>query len=157
MWLRIIMRIHEFMRIMRKFNAGFTLVELLVVIAILGLLGSVILIQINKVRAKARDAEREKEIKTMQDALTIYVVNSKFFPPSVDGNDYSGILTSSDSVSQALMVADAITAIPKDPIDVDNYRYRYESPADRSTYTLRYYLETDTIPGKSAGEQIATP
>lgn len=133
-------------------NKGFTLVELLVVIAIIAILSSFIVVQVGDARAKSRDAQREKNIKTIQDALAIYVVNSKTYPVTngavtLDGND---------AVSQELINKDALPKMPKDPFSTGNYVYSYSS-ADGSTYTITYYLETNTIQGKSAGQQTVGP
>lgn len=130
---------------------GFTLVELLVVIAIIGMLGSIILVQIEQSRAKARDAQREKDVKTIQDALAIYVVNAKVYPT---GNNVE--VTGSDAFSQTLKSADAITKTPHDPLGSGNYKYIYNS-ADGSTYTITYWLETSTVQGKEAGQHTASP
>jgi prepilin-type N-terminal cleavage/methylation domain-containing protein len=51
---------------------GFTLIELLVVIAIIGLLSSVLLASLSTVRARARDAKRKADMKTIFTALQIY-------------------------------------------------------------------------------------
>lgn len=131
-------------------KGGFTLIEMLVVISIMAMLGSLIFLQISSARSRQRDAEREQDIKTLQNALTIYVVNNKLYPVS------SGALTGSDAASTALLNHETIQQIPKDPFDTGAYRYVYDS-ADGSTYTLTYYLETDAILGKTAGKQIAGP
>lgn len=129
---------------------GFTIVELLVVIAIISLLSWLAFVQFQSARARARDAEREQEIKTLQNALAVYVVNNLNHPV------YSGGLTGSDTASAALIDEGAIPQIPSDPLNTGNFIYSYES-ADGSTYTLTYYLETDSIPGKAAGMQTAGP
>ena len=129
---------------------GFTLLELLVVIAIISLLGSLIFTQFESTRARGRDAEREKEIKTIQNALAIYVINNLNYPV------YSGALNGSDPVSVALISNGAIPQIPFDSFNTGNFVYSYTS-ADGSTYTLTYYLETNSIPGKPAGMQTARP
>lgn len=129
---------------------GFSIIEIIVVLAVIGLIGSMIFLQIESVRTKARDAEREQEIRVIKDALAIYVVNAKLYPV------YTGLLTGADTVSSALIASDAIRAIPLDPLNVGNYRYSYSS-TDGIVYTLTYYLETDTIPGKAAGEQRTGP
>lgn len=51
---------------------GFTLVELLVVIAIIGLLSTLAVVALNTARAKARDAKRVSDIKSIQKGLELY-------------------------------------------------------------------------------------
>ncbi len=129
---------------------GFTVVELLVVTAIIVLLGSLILVQVSSSRTRARDAEREAEIKTLQNSLAIYIVNNKTYPI------FSGPFTGADSASTALLNDGALQQIPLDPSNSGNYRYVYAS-TDGSTYTITYYLETNSIFGKSAGVQTVAP
>lgn len=131
-------------------RCGFTIVELLVVMAIIVLLGSLILTQLSSSRARSRDAERESEIKTLQNALALYIVNNKLYPI------YSGPLSGTDSASVALVNDDALNQTPTDPFNSGNYQYVYDS-ADGSTYIITYYLETNSISGKSAGVHTAAP
>ena len=130
---------------------GFTIIELLVVVAIIGMLSSLILLQIQEARAKARDVQREQDIKNIQSSMALYVVNNQTYPVT-----NAIALDGTDPVSQELINKESMPKIPLDPFNRDNYVYTYAS-ADGSTYTLTYYLETDTVPGKSAGQQIATP
>ncbi|MDP3710373.1 MAG: prepilin-type N-terminal cleavage/methylation domain-containing protein [bacterium] len=132
-------------------NLGFSIVELLVVIAIIGLLASVAFVQIEKARAKARDAQREKNVKVIQDAMAIYVAGAQNYPLGENV-----VLTGTDAVSQAIINRDAISKIPQDPINSGNYRYFYNS-VDGSSYVIIYYLETDTISGKNIGVNTAAP
>lgn len=129
---------------------GFSIVELLVVMSVIVLLGSLILVQVTSSRAKARDAERESEIKTLQNAMAIYIVNNKLYPV------YSGPLTGADAASTALINDGALQQVPLDPSNSGNFRYIYDS-SDGSTYTITYYLETNSISGKSAGVHTASP
>lgn len=129
---------------------GFTVVELLVVISIIALLSSLVFVQFQTARIRARDAEREEKIKTLQNALAIYVINKHNYPL------YSGALTGSDAASIALLNSDVIPEIPLDPLNAGNFRYIYES-TDGYTYLLTYYLETGSIPGKTTGKQTASP
>lgn len=134
-----------------SFRGGFTLIELLVVIAIIGLIGSMIFTQLNQARAKARDAQRERDIKTLQEALALYANNSRAYPL---GDNV--VLIGTDAISQELMNKDTVTRVPKDPLNTGDYQYKYNS-ADGSTYLLTYYLETNTILGKNIGAQTAGP
>ncbi len=131
---------------------GFTIVEMLVVIAIAGMLLSGVLVLFQSSRAKSRDATREQNIKTLQNALALHANSRGRHPIAVT----EVVLTGTDSVSTDLKNADAIPQVPFDPLNQGNYQYRYTS-ADGFTYTLRYYLETNTIQGKSAGENSAGP
>ena len=65
------------MLILKKFrnlasSKGFTLVELLVVIAIIGVLATLILLQLGVARQKARDARRVADINQVRSALELY-------------------------------------------------------------------------------------
>ncbi len=133
-------------------QAGFTLVEMLVVTAIIGLLISVITVQLQVARLKQRDAEREQEVKTLQNALALYASSNANYPVTTAPTP----LTGTDAVSIALRNAETISNVPLDPLNTGNYRYVYDS-VDGSTYIITYHLEGDSIPQKSAGIQYAAP
>lgn len=65
---------------MKRYHKGFTLIELLVVIAIIGVLSTMVLSSINSARSNARDAKREQDIKTIQNALELYYVDHGTYP-----------------------------------------------------------------------------
>ena len=69
-----------------KHNKGFTLIELLVVIAIIGLLSSIVLVSLQGVRAKARDARRLSDMRQILLALQLYYDQYERYPSiSADG------------------------------------------------------------------------
>lgn len=63
-----------------KTKNGFTLIELLVVISVIGLLASVVLIALNSVRAKARDAKRSADIRQLATVIQLYFDDNNAFP-----------------------------------------------------------------------------
>lgn len=134
-------------------RGGFTIVELLVVLSIIALLTSTAFALFSTARAKSRDTKREKDVKVLQDALSIYVTNANTHPVT----DAAGLyITGTDAVSTQLTASGAITALPQDPQNIGNFRYHYRS-TDGFTYLITYYLETNSIPGKSAGQQQVGP
>lgn len=135
---------------------GFSIVEMLVVIAIIGFIGSIIFTQLSQSRARARDAERVQEVKSLQNALALYVVNARTYPLwSSNPTVFQPLVCSSaDQVFTQLISAGAVSGPICDPINTAPYQYEYRA-ADTlgASYELRYSLETDSIAGKSAGQQ----
>lgn len=132
-------------------RAGFTLPELLVVMAIIGLLATMVITIAGEARAKSRDARREADIKTLQTALTLYVINNSAYPTAGGG----GVcLDGADTVSSQLMSGGVISTIPVDPRhDCSTAVHYHYTSTDGSTYSITYSLETNTILGKNAGLQ----
>ncbi len=150
---------------------GLTLVELLIVITIIGLLAGVFGINVSKFRARARDSQRAADIRSIQQGLAFYFYrsdNQGAYPSSGGAEDT--YITGTDPLSSELRANGAMSTIPVDPINSDNYRYYYCSlqtncsawapgtgQPDGTSYILIYYLETGAIAGKVQGRNIATP
>ena len=141
-------------------SKGFTLVELLVVIGIIALLASYVFVQLESTRTRGRDAERERGMKSLQNALAIYVNSYAKYPPSNQNLFPYGpsTLTGSDPISLDLINSGTTPSIPKDPLSTGSYVFTYSS-IDGSTYEVQYFLETDTIHGKEKANnpQRVTP
>ncbi len=132
-------------------NKGFTLVELLVVVAVLGLLTGMVVISITHVKAKARDSQRVAGINSLSTALGLYHNDFNTYPI------YDGYIEDQgNALATALTTAETIVAVPTDPLNTGDYRYYYQS-IDGSDYYLEYYLETDSVSGKSSGLNYTVP
>ncbi|MFC1656709.1 type II secretion system protein [Patescibacteria group bacterium] len=59
---------------------AFTLIEILVVVFIIAILSTLIIINLNSSRAKARDAKRKTDLGGIKTALEIYADNYSFYP-----------------------------------------------------------------------------
>ncbi len=131
-------------------NKGFTLIELLVVVAIIGLLASVVLVQIRLTRAKSRDARRVVDNSTIREALELYHSNHQAYPAYPDGI----VIDGTDSLSLDLINDKVISQVPADPINlssgapsecIHDFHYYYEG--DSASYILSYCLGNNSQAG----------
>ncbi len=88
-------------------SRGFTLVELLVVIAIIGVLATLLLLQLNTARQKARDARRIADTNQVRSAMELFYDDTGTYPTSTN----LGTFTYSGK-----QVGDYLNKIPDDPL-----------------------------------------
>ena len=98
----------------KKNQKGFTLVELLVVIAIIGILATLLLLQLGVARQRARDAKRIADVNQIRTASELYFD---------DNGNYPQVATF--SALGALFVPKYMTLMPVDPLNTGNYSYNY--------------------------------
>ena len=95
-------------------SKGFTLVELLVVIAIIGILATLLLLQLGVARQRARDAKRIADVNQTRTALELYFDDNGGYPQQAT---YAGLAGS--------VVPKYLTLLPVDPLNAGSYIYRY--------------------------------
>jgi prepilin-type N-terminal cleavage/methylation domain-containing protein len=69
---------------------GFTLIELLVVVAIIGILATIIMMSLSSGKAKARDAVRLNDLKSLQQATENFIA-ANGVPPGASNSWYAQI------------------------------------------------------------------
>jgi prepilin-type N-terminal cleavage/methylation domain-containing protein len=131
---------------MKKIARGFTLIELLVVIAIIGLLSTTILAAMGVAQKRSRDAKRVTDVKALQDALQLSVVDRPFFPIAVTPVTLDG----TDAINTYLRQVEALTQVIVDP-QAPIQNYTYQSNAVGSGYTITFCLETASIKSFAQG------
>ncbi|MGD0977043.1 MAG: type II secretion system protein [Minisyncoccia bacterium] len=98
---------------------GFTLVELLVVIAIIGILATLLLLQLGVARAKARDAKRIADVNQVRTAIELYFDDNSGNYPSAD--IYTDVATNTKMIKYMSSLK-----LPVDPLDAAvNYPYAW--------------------------------
>lgn len=132
---------------------GFTLIELILVVSIIGVLATIIIIQLGSARLRARDARRTGDLKQMGTALELFYADQNNYPIANNltlGLDNARCLNKTGW--NAPGCADPYMGIV--PKDVQNNAYIYNS--DGSTYTIAGELEgsTGNLP---AGPIIQSP
>lgn len=115
----------------KKHQKGFTLVELLVVIAIIGILSSLLLLQLGTARSKARDAKRIADINQIRSALELFFDDNGNYPLDALNN-------TEDNAGTTYLTPNYIQQMPEDPLTKSQiYGYAYQIISTRRT---RYHI-----------------
>lgn len=121
---------------MKKNTQGFTLVELMVVIAIIAILAVGSITGYSAYIKKARDNTRVTEIKSVENALTAYVVDNGTVP------------TGADAAAVTAAVDAAITSVNGKLPTLPNTNatgYEYSECTDTDEFMVRVTFESDSI------------
>ena len=131
---------------MYKDKKAFTLIELLVVIAIIGLLSTLSIIALNSARAKARDAKRISDVKSIQVALEMYYNDMGDYPENASIAPNLAIY-SNDATQPFLRV------IPTPPTPTDGVACNTETT--NVYYKTSYHYVKNNVAGKPASYSIS--
>lgn len=117
-------------------SRGFTLIELLVVIAIIGVLSTLILLQLGTARSRSRDAKRIADINQLRSAVELFYDDNGYYPDSITAAD----------------IGSYVTNVPSDPLQA-SVLYGYvsnEAAGGTDTNRTRFQVWTE-LERKSVG------
>ena len=78
---------------LKKRQSGFTIVELLIVIVVIGILAGLVITTYSGIQQKARNTERQTDLKTLQAQLEAYFAQQAHYPSLTDLNTANWIST----------------------------------------------------------------
>ncbi|MBT8426890.1 MAG: type II secretion system major pseudopilin GspG [Erythrobacter sp.] len=123
---------------------GFTLVELMVVIVIIGLLGTVVVINVLPSLDRANVTKAQTDISTLEQALEMYRLDNMAYPSAADGLE--ALVNPPAGLAQSARYRQGgyIKTLPNDPW---GRPYQYSMPGrDGSAYEI-VSLGADGAPG----------
>jgi len=127
----------------RSAEHGFTLVELLVVIVIIGLLATIVAINVIPAGNKARVEKAKADIATLEQALEQYRLDNLTYPGGSDG--LGALMTPPGGLSQPERYRQGgyIKKLPDDPW---GRPYHYDAPGKKGAFDI-YSLGADSQSG----------
>ena len=134
---------------MSTYKKGFTLIELMAVLVILGILATIVVVNVSPVFQRANIEKIKADIAQTEKALEMYKFNELKYPSTSEGldalvNPHSGLK------NPYLFPEDGyISAIPLDPWGRE---YLYEFPPRKSRKFDLYTLGTDGMEGGSGDD-----
>lgn len=129
---------------------GFTLLEILVVVAIVGILAAAVGMGLSGSRAASRDAQRQADLRNLQQAIEMYRQENGQYPAACKGaNAWSGQVGTNFACTVAPyagtgeyivgLAPDYISVLPTDPrlpSGVGDAGYVYRTNATRDVYKI---------------------
>lgn len=131
---------------LRRRRAGFTLVELMVVIVIIGLLATVVAINVLPAQGKAMVGKAKADISTLEQAVETYRLDNLAFPDDRQG--LQALVAPPQGLAQPERYREGgyVRRLPKDPWGKD---YQYRRP---STHGGQFDVFSWGADGKAGGE-----
>ncbi|NDH49554.1 MAG: type II secretion system protein GspG [Proteobacteria bacterium] len=131
-----------------KKNEGFTLMELLVVLFIIGLLATLVVINVMPSQERAMSQKAEADIMTLSQAVEMFRLDRLRYPSNNEG---LSVLTSSND---ALATAGYIRSLPDDPW---GNAYLYELNNTGTSYQIFSYGADGEAGGEGMNQDIYVP
>lgn len=128
-----------------KRQSGFTLIEVLVVIVIIGILFSVVVLNLEGTTDDARVKAALQDVRTLDQALEIYKLQNGFYPSTEQGLEALVRRPSGHPEPRSWKPGGYVKSLPKDPWGAP---YQYLNPGTRGTIDV-YSLGAD---GQLGGE-----
>ena len=124
---------------LKKRDQGFTIVELLIVIVVIGILALLVITTYGGIQAKARNAKRSSDVKSLQTQIEAFFSQNGYYPSLTDMNDSTWLGTNMKSLDQNALI---------DPSSATQSKTMVTAPAAKSyayavTYSSGNSCETD--------------
>ncbi len=109
----------------QKRESGFTLIEIIIVVVILGILATVVVMQVSSAPEQARIVKAKQDIMSIETALDLYKMDNGSYPTTDQG--LLALIKKPEEATDSWKAT--LKRLPKDPWGHD---YQYLSPGEHS-------------------------
>jgi prepilin-type N-terminal cleavage/methylation domain-containing protein len=142
---------------LKRKQEGFTIVELLIVIVVIGILAALVITTFTGIQQKARDTERQADVKALQGQVEAYYAQKGYYPARTNVNTATWRATNMKGLdAEALKDPknSAATGSLEATTDATTYRYDVLTTADETceddeTTCAKYTLEATLEAGST--------
>ena len=139
-------------------QSGFTIVELLIVIVVIGILAALVITTFTGIQKRARDTERQTDIKALHGQMEAYYAQNGRYPTLANINDATWRSNNVKGLDvEALRDPKGSANTLVDAVQADAYAYEVlasdDSACDNSTVDCAKYVLTATL--ESGGTYFA--
>jgi general secretion pathway protein G len=127
------MKIHQPSAIIRRRNAGFTLLEMVIVLGIIAMILGGAIFSMNKIGDSAKLSQVEADFKSFQSALSMYKLNAGTFPTTQQG--LKALVEKPSGTPVPRRWVQVMSKVPLDPWGVD-YLYRFPGKKRTNDYEI---------------------
>lgn len=129
-------------------QSGFTIVELLIVIVVIGILAGLVVTTFAGIQKKARDTERQTDVKAVHAQLEAYYAQNGFYPTEANMDDDSFITTNLkgldlEALADPKGTSNDVAAAPAANV----YSYAATTSCNNTTTLCATYTLTATLEG----------
>ncbi len=143
---------------MRIRATGFTLLEVLVVVSVIGILASIVAVNLGSARILARDARRKEDVNQLRTALELYYNDHKAYPAIQYAQSNPANLGWRELQAALLPYVSALPVEPVGSVSSIGYRYRSQGNGERvctdQWYVMEFQLESANDPALSQAAPI---
>ena len=134
---------------MKKYNKGFTLIELMAVLVILGILATIVVVNVAPVFQRANIEKIKADMAQVEKALEMYKFNELQYPSTSQGLE--ALVIPHSGLKNPILYPEGgyISSIPLDPWGRE---YLYEFPPRKSKKFDLYTLGADGMEGGSGDD-----
>lgn len=138
---------------MKQHQSGFSLIEIMIVVTIIGILATVVVLNVRGAPDEAAIARAKQDVRTLESALEMYRLHNFRYPTTEQGLEALVSRPGGQPEPRNYQPGGYIKGLPKDPWGGE---YQYLSPGQHGEYDLWTYGRDGQLGGEGSDADIGS-